>query len=95
MAAEASRKPGFNLLRFSMVMAAAIPAFGWGKNVAESSRALFAIGMLLLAVFAGFHDPLSKTPREFKPSTCAEWIGVYSGIVGAALVTLSLLQRVW
>ena len=95
MPEEVSPSPKFNLLRFTIVMAVASVAFGLGNNAAELSRVLFAIGMFLLAIFAGFFDPLSNTPRSFSPTGRWQWIAFYSGIVGSVLLTISLLQRVW
>ena len=91
---EVSPNGKFDLLRFTIVMAVASIAFGLGKNAAESSRVLFAIGMFFLAIFAGFFNPLSKTPRSFKPTSRWQWIAFYSGIVGSVLLAFSILQRI-
>ena len=57
---EVSPNGKFDLLRFTIVMAVASIAFGLGKNAAESSRVLFAIGMFFLAIF---HISSTLEPR--------------------------------
>lgn len=79
----------FSLLRFSIVLSIAVLAFGLGQGRADAPRVLFALGMVLLAVFAGAMNPLGSTPPKFRPKGWLEWSAVWAAIAGSVLVIFS------
>lgn len=87
--------PRFSLLRFTMVLAIAVLAFGLGRGEADAPRVLFATGMLLLAYFAGVFSPASATPSSPGLQGWLQWSALAAAITGSVLVIWGMVLRLW
>ncbi|WP_225765074.1 hypothetical protein [Stenotrophomonas sp. Marseille-Q4652] len=83
----------FSLLRFAVVALVPGLAIAFSAKGLDAPRALFLIGLVLIAFFAGVFNPLSPTSLRFKPVGTLQWLGLWAAVAGSVLILFSLALR--
>ena len=79
---EQSKFSWTRLIVFLGVASLTYKAVGPGS----ASSILIGLGLVALAFFSGFHDPLSATDENYRPRNSKDWLALFLGVAGSALV---------